>query len=43
MKKTLIILSTFFVLTSFITCTGVCKNDDPHSQLAFTDGSYLAQ
>src|SRR5690349_12833927 len=36
MKKAIIILSAFFFLSSFATFNDVWKNDDPHSQLAFT-------
>lgn len=36
MQKFLIILSSFFVLSSFTTFTDVWNNDDAHSQLAFT-------
>jgi polyisoprenoid-binding protein YceI len=36
MKKLMIILSAFFVLTAFTTLTTVWKNDAPHSQLGFT-------
>jgi polyisoprenoid-binding protein YceI len=36
MKNIFIILSSFFVLTAFTTLNNAWKNDDPHSQLAFT-------
>ena len=37
MKKITIVLSAFFLLTSFtVLQTGVWTNDDPHSQLGFT-------
>jgi polyisoprenoid-binding protein YceI len=36
MKKLMIILSAFFVLTAFTTLTDVWKNDPPHSQVGFT-------
>ena len=36
MKKLMIILSAFFVLTAFTTAENLWKNDDPHSQLGFT-------
>ena len=36
MKKMTLIVSAFLVLTAFTRIDGVWKNDDPHSQLAFT-------
>lgn len=36
MKKLMIILSAFFVLTAFSTLTDVWKHDPPHSQVGFT-------
>jgi polyisoprenoid-binding protein YceI len=36
MKKLMIILSAFFVLTAFTTAVPTWQNDDPHSQLGFT-------
>jgi polyisoprenoid-binding protein YceI len=36
MKKLVILVSAFFVLTAFTTLTNVWKNDPPHSQLSFT-------
>jgi Uncharacterized conserved protein len=36
MKKLMIILSAFFVLTAFTTVVSTWQNDDPHSQLGFT-------
>jgi len=36
MKKLVIILSAFFVLTAFTTAISTWQNDDPHSQLGFT-------
>ena len=36
MKKLIIILSAFFLLTAFTTLNSTWKNDDPHSQLGFT-------
>lgn len=36
MKKLMVILSAFFLLTAFTTLNDVWKNDAPHSQLGFT-------